>query len=458
MNKTRPLISRQLKLSGLVTVPFVVCIGLGGGWFGLNWTSSVWKPPLSEASVAISLQADAQSASAEEIPTATPVADNLESGGEPSTHDRPKQRQSYTRLGATVAAKDPREALRILSTFTDKSARVRFVRGMAISLAQGNSSVALDIIKDMDEGDRETALLALMDRWTADDPISPVRQAELIHLYGMEAGLGMELLDADQPDIELATLWANRLDEGSDKANLLAQIAGKVMPGDPTAALALGKDLTGNNYVLFLQQTLRDWAHINPQAAMDWAAQVPDAAMREAIQSDIAAGWSSMDDEQSAINALAAMPPGTARTEFVTAMAERHGRQNVSDALVWANQLNDPADRVLAIDTITALPGPVTGIGASLNLENGMPLVSWLVAGSPAALSGQIHEGDRIMSVAQADGTFVEVHGMSLDAVVNLIRGVAGSTVQLQISSPQPSGFGPSHTVSLSRQLLKANL
>jgi len=83
----------------------------------------------------------------------------------------------------------------------------------------------------------------------------------------------------------------------------------------------------------------------------------------------------------------------------------------------------------------------LTGIGASLGEKNDYTIVRELTPGSPAALSGQLHPGDRIVGVAQgAKAPFVDIIGWRLDDTVSLIRGEADSIVRLNVL---PASAGP---------------
>ena len=80
------------------------------------------------------------------------------------------------------------------------------------------------------------------------------------------------------------------------------------------------------------------------------------------------------------------------------------------------------------------------GIGASLQLIDDQVTVMNVIAGGPAAVSGQIKANDRITSVGQGKGELVDVVGWRLDDVVQLIRGPSGSQVRLSVL---PAGSTP---------------
>ena len=73
------------------------------------------------------------------------------------------------------------------------------------------------------------------------------------------------------------------------------------------------------------------------------------------------------------------------------------------------------------------------GIGASLETEDGYCKIRELMPGGPAARSGLLKPGDRIVAVAQAGKAPVDIVNMPLSRAVELIRGPKGSTVTLTI-------------------------
>ena len=90
------------------------------------------------------------------------------------------------------------------------------------------------------------------------------------------------------------------------------------------------------------------------------------------------------------------------------------------------------------------------GIGATLANEDGVCTIHELVPGGPAALSGELKPGDRIVAVAQATGATVDVSAMPLTRIVELIRGPKGSPVTLTILPPVGAPGG-ARTVQLVR-------
>lgn len=93
------------------------------------------------------------------------------------------------------------------------------------------------------------------------------------------------------------------------------------------------------------------------------------------------------------------------------------------------------------------------GIGAVLQTRDEYTIIREIVPGSPAALSGKLKVGDRIVGVAQGDTpNFTDVLGWRIDDVVQLVRGAKGSTVRLDVLPADAGPDGKHITVSLVRK------
>lgn len=96
------------------------------------------------------------------------------------------------------------------------------------------------------------------------------------------------------------------------------------------------------------------------------------------------------------------------------------------------------------------------GIGALLQAEGEYVKVASLVPGGPADKSGNLQPADRIVAVGQGGtGEMVNVVGMRLDEVVELIRGPKGSTVRLDIIPAKAVDVSRSHIIEIVRDTVK---
>ncbi|WP_049621570.1 carboxy terminal-processing peptidase [Frateuria defendens] len=93
------------------------------------------------------------------------------------------------------------------------------------------------------------------------------------------------------------------------------------------------------------------------------------------------------------------------------------------------------------------------GIGAVLQAREEYTQIREIVPGGPAAKSGKVHVGDRIVAIGQgADGPMVDVIGWRLDDVVSKIRGNKDTTVRLEILPAEAGLDGKHEQVSLVRK------
>jgi carboxyl-terminal processing protease len=81
------------------------------------------------------------------------------------------------------------------------------------------------------------------------------------------------------------------------------------------------------------------------------------------------------------------------------------------------------------------------GIGAMLRLKDDYCTIEELVPGGPADLGHQLKPGDKIISVAQEGKAPVDIIGMKLRKIVDMIRGQKGTRVHLMV---EPAGTGGS--------------
>ncbi len=79
----------------------------------------------------------------------------------------------------------------------------------------------------------------------------------------------------------------------------------------------------------------------------------------------------------------------------------------------------------------------LVGVGARLQSDDdGSTKVDGIVKGGPAAKSGQLQLGDRIVAVdSNADGNWTDIMFLNIDKVVDLIRGEKGKEVRLRVLS-----------------------
>ncbi|MDA9020776.1 carboxy terminal-processing peptidase [Gammaproteobacteria bacterium] len=98
------------------------------------------------------------------------------------------------------------------------------------------------------------------------------------------------------------------------------------------------------------------------------------------------------------------------------------------------------------------------GIGALLTTEDDYPIIVSVVPGGPAEKSGKINPDDRIVKVKQIKEVKVDpvdVVGWRIDEVVQLIRGEAGTQLELEIIPAKTEDLSDRKWVVLTREEVK---
>jgi thiol-disulfide isomerase/thioredoxin len=94
------------------------------------------------------------------------------------------------------------------------------------------------------------------------------------------------------------------------------------------------------------------------------------------------------------------------------------------------------------------------GVGVAWARRNGQLFVARVLPDTPAAQSGKVREGDRLVAVGQGSQPPVDVKGMSINQVVPMIRGTNGTVVTLTII-PAGKAEADAVVVPLRRAVMK---
>jgi carboxyl-terminal processing protease len=122
-------------------------------------------------------------------------------------------------------------------------------------------------------------------------------------------------------------------------------------------------------------------------------------------------------------------------------------------------RLYDPHSTYFSADTFEdfgiQMRLQLVGIGALLGIEENYCVVKEVITGGPADLSKQLRPNDKIISVAQGtSGEPVEVIGMKLRKIVDLIRGQKGTQVRLIVQPADASDPSIRREITLTRDLV----
>jgi carboxyl-terminal processing protease len=99
----------------------------------------------------------------------------------------------------------------------------------------------------------------------------------------------------------------------------------------------------------------------------------------------------------------------------------------------------------------------LVGIGALLGLEEDNCVVKEIVTGGPADLGHQLKPNDKIIAVGQPGQEPVEVIGMKLRKIVEMIRGQKGTQVHLIVQAADAADSSARKEVVITRDVVKLN-
>jgi carboxyl-terminal processing protease len=114
-----------------------------------------------------------------------------------------------------------------------------------------------------------------------------------------------------------------------------------------------------------------------------------------------------------------------------------------SDYMNWKS-LEDMTQQTLHLS--------LEGIGATLGIEDGVPVIKGIVPGGAADKDGRLHNEDKIIAVEKEDGTLLEFSEMKISDVVRHIRGPRGTKVKLIV---QPTGTKERKTFEITREKIE---
>ncbi len=127
--------------------------------------------------------------------------------------------------------------------------------------------------------------------------------------------------------------------------------------------------------------------------------------------------------------------------------------------LTSLTRMYDPHSDFLSSDSLQdfsiQMKLSLVGIGAVLGLDEDLCIVREVKPGTPADLSGQIHMNDKIVAVQQEGGEVIDIVGMKLRRIVDMIRGAKGTKVTLTILPHNAVDATMTKQVHITRDVVK---
>jgi len=346
---------------------------------------------------------------------------------------------------AATASKAPKD----IALAPDSRAREDYLNSVFRPLAQSGVEVAMAQVRALpDAQSKDMAMLALLGEWT-DMSVTELAQRGEIGRFGVAGALALHLMGEGKISPQQAAGMADEFLSGGQRVGVLGRAAEKLAATDPQSALAMGDGLAGWEQTRFLSRFVSGWASTSPNEARAWAAQVSDPRTRSALLGRVLGEEAKVNPSAAAQTFLKAPPEDLqVRQRTARQIAAGWAGQDTLAAMQWADNLPTEDDRNAARQGIRSV-APV-GIGARISSgDDGIPVLQDFVPGSPASASGQLRSGDRLVSVTDANGSWVSARNLPLGEVVRMIRGEPNTRVSLQV---QGADGAPPRVVTLGRE------
>ncbi len=397
-------------------------------------------------------------------PTRPPVQKGAESESEPSAwhplsaanssiQTTLEQRLNLTALGAQTAAADLDQAFAKLATLTEKADYSAFLRGMFETVARTSTpDTALAAVRRLEAKDkRGIATLTLLRLWSGStDEELVTKFGGSIQGFGEAGALGIFLAKKTGSGFtpEMARSMSDEVPGTWQKTEFLTQSAVALAARDPDAALALGDGLTGGAQRHFQRNFAQALAKDDLSSALSWAkAQGENSG--ELLASLIPK--QAETDTDGALRTLAEIKDPRAAARATEQLAASFASKDTAAAMQWMESLQDPEQRKAAERGIQRA-APV-GVGISIDASNPLGLqITSLVDNSPASRSGALRQGDLITAIADGNGQWVSAQSIELGRATSLIRGKAGTSVQIQVLPANAAPGTQPRVVTLPRE------
>src|SRR5690606_30352228 len=122
-------------------------------------------------------------------------------------------------------------------------------------------------------------------------------------------------------------------------------------------------------------------------------------------------------------------------TRLLKTLADFEDIDLIERFLGTISQLYDPHSTYFSADTFEDfsinMRLQLFGIGAQLTMEDDLCVIKEIIPGGPADLNKQLKPNDKIIAVAQDEEEPVEIFGMKLRKIVEMIRGPKDTKVRL---------------------------
>jgi carboxyl-terminal processing protease len=205
-------------------------------------------------------------------------------------------------------------------------------------------------------------------------------------------------------------------------------------------------DLTGNE-TYRADRTKADWPETAPEADALWHQRLKFELISELLNKK------TIDEAKQTVRKR--------YERMLKNVAEIEGSDLAELFLSNVARIYDPHSTYLSAETFEdfgiSMKLQLVGIGALLGLEEDNCVVKEIIPGGPADIDRQLKPNDKIIAVAQPGAEPVEIIGMKLRKIVEMIRGAKGSSVTLTIQPADAVDSSSRREITLVRDVVKLN-
>lgn len=145
-------------------------------------------------------------------------------------------------------------------------------------------------------------------------------------------------------------------------------------------------------------------------------------------------------------------------TRLLKTLADFEDIDLIERFLGTISQLYDPHSTYFSADTFEDfsinMRLQLFGIGAQLTMEDDLCVIKEIIPGGPADLNKQLKPNDKIIAVAQDEEEPVEIFGMKLRKIVEMIRGPKDTKVRLIVQPGDAADSSARREITITRDVV----
>jgi len=243
------------------------------------------------------------------------------------------------------------------------------VEALAAPFARQNPQAALAFFVEQKSSQGQQAALS---EWTKTDPMGAIAAADKYTTNLVNyTHLAVQEWAIHEP--EKAIDWAIASDvDPSQKANLFGRIALRLAMSDPASAIRALNQIPPGYRNQYLQMFTERWAKDDPESAMMWVKDLPDPFSRKQAIENLVYQYS-MTHPELARELGESLSSSKSRDSAFGTLVARRAEADVEEALTWAKSLENPDQRLIAVQnslTVLAASQPKRAIEYVLETED----------------------------------------------------------------------------------------